>query len=186
MKDTIIKVGDILLAEPFMLDPNFRRAVVLLCSHDREEGSIGYILNRPLDMRIDELVEDFPEFDSYAFFGGPVQTDTIHYIHNQGDLVEGSIKVADGVYWGGDFEKLKFLIASGLVLPHNIRFFVGYSGWSEHQLDEEMEYGSWVLADMDANYLFKSRPDALWQQVMYNKGDAYTVISRMSELGNLN
>ncbi len=186
MKEPKVKIGDILLAEPFMLDPNFKRAVVLLCSHSHEEGSIGYILNRPLDMRIDELIDDFPEFDSMAFFGGPVQTDTIHYVHNLGELVEDSIKISDGVYWGGNFEKLKFLISSGLILPHNIRFFVGYSGWSESQLDDEMDYGSWVLADMHANYLFKTKPDELWQQVMYNKGDAYTVISQMPELSNLN
>ena len=168
-----------------MLDPNFKRSAVLLCEHN-EDGSVGFIMNKPLKMRIDELIDGFPEFDSEVFFGGPVQTDTIHYIHNVGDLVEDSVKVADGVYWGGDFEKLKFLIASNLVLPHNIRFFVGYSGWSEGQLNDEMGYGSWVLADMDANYLFKSEPKKLWTQVMYNKGDTYSVIAQMPETSNFN
>lgn len=172
--------GKILLAEPFMLDPNFKRSAVLLCEHN-EEGSVGFIMNKPLNMRIDELIEDFPEFDSEVFFGGPVQTDTIHYIHNVGELLEESVMVADGVYWGGDFEKLKFLITSELILPHHIRFFVGYSGWSGGQLDDEMIYGSWVLADMDANYLFKSEPQQLWRQVMRNKGDAYTVIAQLPE-----
>ena len=137
-------------------------------------------------MRIDELIEDFPEFDSEVFFGGPVQTDTIHYVHNVGSLLDESTKVTDGVYWGGDFEKLKFLITSNLILPANIRFFVGYSGWTEGQLRDEMVYGSWVVANMDANYLFKLRPDELWRQAMYNKGDAYTVIAQMSESSNLN
>lgn len=168
-----------------MLDPNFKRSAVLLCEHN-EDGSVGFIMNKPLKMRIDELIDGFPEFDSEVFFGGPVQTDTIHYIHNVGDLVEDSVKVADGVYWGGDFEKLKFLIASNLVLPHNIRFFVGYSGWSEGQLNDEMGYGSWVLAEMDANYLFKSEPKKLWTQVMYNKGDTYSVIAQMPETSNFN
>ena len=172
--------GKVLLAEPFMLDPNFKRSAVLLCEHNKE-GSIGFIMNKPLDMRIDELIEDFPEFDSEVLFGGPVQTDTIHYVHNVGELLEGSIKVFDGVYWGGDFEKLKFLISSDLINPEQIRFFVGYSGWSEGQLTDEMIYGSWVLANMDANYLFKSKPNQLWQQVMHNKGDAFTVIAQMPE-----
>lgn len=168
-----------------MLDPNFKRSAVLLCEHS-EEGSVGFIMNKPLNMRIDDLIDGFPEFDSEVFFGGPVQTDTIHYIHNVGSLVEDSIKITDGVYWGGDFEKLKFLITSNLILPKDIRFFVGYSGWTEGQLNDEMVYGSWVLADMDANYLFKSEPKKLWTQVMYNKGDAYTVIAQMPETSNWN
>lgn len=175
-----VKSGKILLAEPFMLDPNFKRSAVLLCEHS-DEGSVGFIMNKPLNMRIDELIEEFPEFDAEVFFGGPVQTDTIHYVHNVGELLEESIKVVDGVYWGGDFEKLKFLISSQLILPQNIRFFLGYSGWTEGQLLDEMVYGSWVLADMDANYLFNSKPDLLWQQVMYNKGNAYTVIAQMPD-----
>ncbi len=175
-----VKRGKVLLAEPFMMDPNFKRAAVLLCEHD-EEGSVGFIMNKPLHVRIDELIEGFLEFDAEVSLGGPVQTDTIHYVHNVGDLLEGSTKVIDGVYWGGDFDKLKFLIAQQLILPHNIRFFVGYSGWSEGQLADEMVYGSWVVADMDPNYLFKSSPDALWTQVMYNKGNAYTVIAQMPD-----
>ena len=87
------------MAEPFMLDPNFKRTAVLLCEHS-EESSIGFILNKKLDMRVDALVNDFPEFDATVFFGGPVQTDTIHYIHNLGDLLEDSRTVAKGVWWG--------------------------------------------------------------------------------------
>lgn len=180
-----IKDGIVLLAEPFMLDPNFRRAAVLLCEHS-PEGSLGFIMNRPTDRRIDELIEDFPEFDSTTFWGGPVQTNTIHYLHNVGSLLEDSIKIADGVFWGGDFEKLKFLINSGLVMPSNIRFFMGYAGWDEGQLIDEMATGSWVPADMHPNYIFKSKPEMLWQQVMYNKGDAYSVIAFMPDTANWN
>ena len=131
-------------------------------------------------------VSDFPEFDAEVFFGGPVQTDTIHYVHNLGEMLDDSVKVSNGVFWGGDFEKLKFLISKKLVLPHNIRFFVGYSGWSEGQLNNEMDYGSWVLADMHPNYLFKSKPQELWRLIMENKGDAYTVIAQMSDQVNYN
>lgn len=185
MVDKDVKIGNILLAEPFMLDPNFKRSAVLLCEHG-EEGSVGFIMNKPLNMRVDELIEDFPEFESEVFFGGPVQTDTIHYVHNVGDLLEDSIKVAEGVYWGGDFEKLKFLISSQLILPANIRFFVGYSGWSEGQLMDEMIFGSWIIADMDANYLFKSKPKRLWSQVMNDKGDTFTVIAQVPEVVSWN
>jgi putative transcriptional regulator len=177
----MVNIGKILLAEPFMLDPNFTRSAILLCDHNSEEGSIGFILNKPLQTNIDELIKDFPVFESEVFFGGPVQTDTIHYIHRVGDLLDDSIEISRGVYWGGDFDKLKFLVNSQLIQPHQIRFFVGYSGWSEGQLRSEMSYGSWLLADMDINYVFKFRPEELWQTIMYNKGNAYTVLAQLPE-----
>ena len=168
-----------------MVDMNFKRSAVLLCEHN-EEGSLGFILNKRLEMRVDELIADFPEFDAEVFFGGPVQTDTIHYVHNVGELLEESMMVAEGVFWGGNFEKLKFLITSQLIKPENIRFFVGYSGWSEGQLLDELTYGSWVVAEMDTNYRFKSKPEDLWQQIMGNKGDTYSVIAQMPDGANWN
>ncbi|MBK8492043.1 MAG: YqgE/AlgH family protein [Saprospirales bacterium] len=186
MESTELKSGQILISEPFMWDSNFKRSVVLLCDHTEEDGSVGFILNKPMEMRIDELVTDFPEFDAPVFFGGPVQTDTVHYIHAVGDLLEGSTKVAPGVYWGGDFEKLKVLIRSELIKPQDIRFFVGYSGWSEGQLQDELAVSSWVISDMHANYIFQSSPEELWKQVLTNLGDTYTVIAQMPDYVNWN
>ena len=177
--------GKILLSEPFMQDPNFKRAVVLLCEYT-EDSSIGFVLNKPLKMNIDELLADFPEFKSEVYFGGPVATDTIHYVHNVGNLLEESVEIEQGVFWGGNFEKLKFLIQSELIKSENIKFFVGYSGWSPNQLDEEIEYGSWVVADLHANYVFKSNHRKLWQEIMENKGDNYTVIAQMPDNANWN
>jgi len=185
MAQTKVNIGKILLAEPFMLDPNFKRSAVLICEHT-EQGSIGFIMNKPLEMRIDELIEDFPEFESEVLYGGPVQTDTIHYIHNVGELLEGSRKIAEGVYWGGNFEKLKFLITSELINPKNIRFFVGYSGWSDGQLEDEMGYGSWIVGNMHANYLFKTKSWKVWRQALQNKGDTYSVIAQMPDVQTLN
>ena len=185
MPEVKVNKGVILLAEPFLTDPNFRRSVVLLCEH-LPEGSLGFILNKPLKMNVDGLIAGFPEFKAEVHFGGPVSTDTIHYIHNLGNLLEDSVEVSRGVYWGGDFEKLKFLIQSELVKPHNIRFFVGYSGWSPGLLSEEMGYGSWVVADMHANYIFKSHPASLWKQVMANKGKNFEVIAQMPDNINYN
>lgn len=176
-----VKNGKVLLAEPFMADPNFKRSVVLICEHSKEDGTIGFILNKPIKMQISELIGNFPEFESEVYYGGPVSTDTIHYVHNVGDLLEESIEINRGVYWGGDFEKLKFLITSKLILPKNIRFFVGYSGWSPGQLRDELKYKSWVVSDMHANYLFKSKPHHLWQQVMHHKGDVFSVIAQIPE-----
>lgn len=182
---TALQNGSILLAEPFMMESAFRRAAVLLCEHN-EEGSLGFVLNKPLEMRVDELVADFPEFNSIVHYGGPVQTDTIHFIHSVGDLLENSTAILPGVYWGGSFDELKFLIRSELIKPNQIRFYIGYSGWSEGQLAEEMLRGSWVLANGDPNYIFKSSPKRLWKQIMHHKGDRYTVIAEMPDAPNWN
>ncbi|MFT4759470.1 MAG: putative transcriptional regulator [Paraglaciecola sp.] len=175
-----ISTGKVLLADPFMQDSNFKRAAILLTDYS-EDGSVGFILNKQLDMNIEALVADFPDFDSVVFYGGPVQTDTIHYIHNLGDVLEKSTKIGEDIYWGGDFKKLKVLIGAGVVQPENIRFYVGYSGWSEGQLEEELEGGSWVLADMDADYLFEGKHEELWTQIMNSKGNAFEVIAQMPE-----
>lgn len=178
--DQNIEKGTILLAEPFLVDPNFKRSAVLLCEHE-QEGSLGFILNKSLDMNITELIADFPDIESKVFYGGPVQTDTIHYIHNVGELLDDSLKVVPGVFWGGNFEKLKALISQGMVQSENIRFYVGYSGWSKGQLSEEMATGSWVTAEMYANYIFKENPKDLWSSVLNNKGDVWSVIAQMPD-----
>lgn len=97
------------MAEPFMLDPNFKRSVILICEH-ADHGTTGFILNKPLDMKIHELIADFPESKAPVHIGGPVAVDSVHYLHNVGDLLENSLEVSPGIYWGGDFEKLKFLL----------------------------------------------------------------------------
>lgn len=181
MKQSGIKVGDVLLAEPFMMDGNFKRGALLITEHADEKGSVGFVLNKRIDMQINDLIADFPEFDAGVYFGGPVATDTIHYLHNVGDLLDDSTEIVRGVYWGGSYEKLKFLVKSELIEPKNIRFFVGYSGWSEFQLAEEMEHGSWIKADMHANYLFKADPKKLWKDILINKGDAFGVIGHMPD-----
>ncbi len=186
MREHTVKRGTVLLAEPFMVDPNFKRAVVLVTEHNSEDGTIGFVLNKPIKMKINDLIEDFPEISSHVYVGGPVANETLHYLHDVGDILDGSIPVCDGVYWGGDYAKLKFLIKSKLIQPHNIRFFLGYSGWSPGQVYEELEYGSWVLADMDPNYAFKTRYREMWNKVMYNKGGQYTVIAEMPDYVYLN
>lgn len=180
MIDRKVIQGKVLLAEPFMMDTNFKRSVILVCEHENT-GSLGFILNKSLKMRISELISDFPDIDSYVYYGGPVQTDTIHYIHTEGHLFEDSQEIAKGIFWGGDFEKLKVLINSELITKENIRFFIGYSGWSESQLKEELKLGSWVIAEMNLNYLFKGGEKDLWSKVMKHKGDVFSVLANVSE-----
>ncbi|MBX2846245.1 MAG: YqgE/AlgH family protein [Saprospiraceae bacterium] len=177
-----VKVGDLLVAEPFLDDPNFKRSVVLVADHF-EDGSVGFVLNRPLRVNISSLISGFPKFPAQVFAGGPVQRDTVHYLHTVGEIIDGAKEIAKGIYWGGDFEKLKFLIQSEVISPHDIRFYLGYSGWGEGQLKEEREiYKSWIVADSDPNYVFYNTDKVnLWEQVLQHKGDTFSVISTMPD-----
>jgi len=175
-----IKPGVTLIAQPFMMDANFKRSVIGLCEHTEKDGTVGFILNKPMNMEITELMGDVETDEKFnVYYGGPVATDTLHYIHNVGDLLEESIKVADGIYWGGSFNKLKFLIDSHIIRPNNIKFYVGYSGWEAGQLNNELRTGSWIVSELYPNYIFKSKSKALWQLALGHKGDAYSVIAQI-------
>jgi putative transcriptional regulator len=181
-----VSKGHLLLAEPFMLDQNFRRAVILLCSHEDKMGTVGFILNKQLDLTVNELLNDFPEFEAPVYYGGPVATETIHYVHDKGDILDESEEVGEGICWGGDFDQLKFLIKSELIKPHNIRFYLGYSGWSAMQLKDELTYGSWIVSKMHPNHILKVHPNQLWKDVLIQKGNSYGVIGQMPDSFYLN
>ena len=138
------KKGRLLISEPFLADPYFRRTVVLLCEHN-SEGSFGFVLNKFIDVSVNDLVDDLPEFGHRISMGGPVQSGNLYYIHTLGEKIEGSVEIVKGVYMGGSFELLKLMLNSGQVDEDQVRFFVGYSGWGQDQLAEEMEDRSWLV-----------------------------------------
>lgn len=182
-----LQKGHLLLAEPYLDDPYFKRSVVLLTEHDNE-GSLGFKLNHITPLRLQEaLPMEFAEhFDAPIYLGGPVRTDAISYIHNVGELLEGSVRISAGVYFGGDFKQLKFLVEAQLIEPKHIRFFRGYSGWEAGQLATEFDEKTWVAADMHANYLFNTKPNTLWRTVMQHQGDTFSIIANMPEEINMN
>src|SRR5664279_3457863 len=125
--------GKLLVSEPFLNDPNFKRTIILLTEHS-EEGSVGFILNKPTDLKFNDTVDDFPDFDAPIYFGGPVQLNALQFIHKAGKVIEGSIEISDGLYWGGNFDSLRDLVEAHAVDPDDFRFFIGYSGWEDGQL----------------------------------------------------
>ena len=130
--------GILLIADPFLKDPNFLRTVVFLCEH-REEGSFGFVLNRKYENTLDELIPEVEGFKLPVFYGGPVQMDTIHFLHQYPVDIPGGEEVMKGVYWGGDFSKVVEMIKNGDMDFKKIRFYIGYSGWSDGQLSDEIK-----------------------------------------------
>ena len=114
------KQGNALLSEPFLLDPYFQRAVVLIAENN-EKGTVGFVLNNPLDLKVQDLITDFPEFKSPVYLGGPVEAQNLFFIHNKPQLIPGSMHIKDSIYWNGDFEILKSLIRKKLIQENDLR-----------------------------------------------------------------
>ncbi|MCW5908372.1 MAG: YqgE/AlgH family protein [Chitinophagales bacterium] len=181
-----IRAGKLLLSEPFMYDENFRRTVVLVCSHDEQNGTVGIILNKPINLRLNDVVEDFPPFKAKLFLGGPVATDTLQFLHSLGDEIEGSIKLSEHLYWGGNFEQLRNLVSAGKIKADDVHFYLGYSGWSAGQLLQEMKDNSWIIAKANYRHVFQSDTNLLWREVMKALGGIYSTMAGYPENPILN
>lgn len=168
--------GILLIAEPFLKDPNFMRTVVFLCDH-QEEGSFGFVINKLFDHTLDELMNDLDELKLPVFYGGPMQMDTIHFLHQYPDLIPGSYEVLDGIYWGGDFETAISMIRNGSISPDKIRFYIGYSGWGSGQLDDELREKSWLTVQGSRKLVFHKNANEIWKDALKVLGGEYEALA---------
>ncbi len=172
--------GDLLISEPFLTDLHFRRTVVLLGEHN-EEGSVGFILNRLLNIRSNEVVPGLLDIDFPLFYGGPVEPNTLHFIHTVGELIDGAQPIRNGIYWGGNIELINDLLARGTVQPNEFRFFVGYSGWAEGQLEEEMEQRAWWIGKAPTSLIFDDDLEHMWANVVKGLDEDYAYMANSPE-----
>lgn len=169
--------GDLLISEPFLPDPNFERTVILLCEHN-EEGSFGFVLNKPSLLKYNDVVEEAKEFDETLYVGGPVQQDTLHFVHREGNQIEGSLELVNGIYWGGNFEQLQIMIDSKQIHAPDYKFFIGYSGWGSGQLEAELKEKTWIISNQARpNQVFDITAEDLWKTVLNEMGGKYRMIS---------
>jgi putative transcriptional regulator len=178
------KKGRILVSEPFLQDTYFKRSIVLLTEHS-SDGSVGFVLNKPLDVKVNEVMNEFPSFKTTVSVGGPVSTNTIHYIHSLGNEIPNSVHVIDNIYWGGDFTVVKELIREGKIATNQIRFFLGYSGWQAGQLESELEQNSWLVTEIKSGSIMNHNND-LWKETLSQLGDKYKIWADFPENPGLN
>jgi putative transcriptional regulator len=167
--------GMLLIADPFLKDPHFTRSVALICEQDKE-GTVGFVLNKPFDENLDSLMSNFEGFPIPVFYGGPVQTNTLHFLHQCPELIPGGQKIMKGIYWGGDFEIASQLVKNNEIDLAKIRFFIGYSGWSKGQLKEELKEKTWITASATSNLIFHSSPDKIWRDSLRQLGGDYEMM----------
>ncbi|MCK0157103.1 YqgE/AlgH family protein [Cellulophaga sp. F20128] len=180
------KKGNLLIAEPSLTgDVSFNRSIVLLAEHNTD-GSVGFILNKPLQYTINDLVDDI-KASFKVYNGGPVEQDNLYFIHKVPHLIEDSVEISNGIFWGGNFEKIVDLINNEMITKEDIRFFLGYSGWDSFQLDDELSSKSWIVSHniYESDILLKSTT-ALWKEKMNELGGDYLLWSNAPENPALN
>jgi len=177
--------GRILISEPFLMDNYFKRSIVLITEHS-EEGTVGFVMNKPVNMKVNEIMSDFPAIDAVVSLGGPVQTNTLHYIHTLGDIIPNSMKVIENIYWGGEFEVIKRLLESGSLNNENIRFFLGYSGWQSNQLEDELSDNAWVVAEISPEEIMTPMNKYFWNKTLHRLGQKYKMWSNFPENPQMN
>lgn len=177
--------GRILISEPFLMDNYFKRSIVFITEHN-SEGTVGFVLNKPINMKVNEIMTDLPTVNTIVSLGGPVQTNTLHYIHMLGDIIPGSIKVLDNIYWGGEFDVIKRLLESGSLTSENIRFFLGYSGWQANQLEDELNDNAWVVADIHPDEVMSKMNKVYWNKTLNRLGKKFQMWSNFPENPQMN
>ncbi len=169
--------GSLLISEPFLDDDYFSRAVIYLCDHN-EDGSFGFVLNKYVETNLSESIKGFPTIDFKVSIGGPVDTSSLYYIHNFGDVLENALPIDQDLCIGGSFEDMKSVISKIPGRAKGIRFFIGYSGWTKGQLDQELKEKSWIVVNnVPSTVILNTENDALWKDLMERLGGKFSMMS---------
>jgi putative transcriptional regulator len=167
-----IQPGTILIADPFLKDPNFLRTVIFLCEH-KHEGSFGFVLNRQLEYVIGDLINDLTGCNFPVFYGGPVQQNTIHFLHRCPGLITGGEKITNDIFWGGEFDELVALLRKDKLSQTDVRLFLGYSGWGEGQLQNEFDEKTWLSTYSSEKLIFTEDINSIWKSALKQLGGEY-------------
>lgn len=167
--------GALLVAEPFLREQHFAHTVILLIDYAPASPSMGVVLNRLTAYTLQGLISGVEREDPIQVYcGGPMSCDRLFFIHTLGEAIPGSREVAPGVYIGGELDAVLDYINAGLPLDGYVRFFVGYSGWSPMQLDEELRDHVWAVTDPIApDSLLKGSEDKYWHRFVRKLGSPF-------------
>ena len=172
--------GDMLISEPYLNDYHFRRTVVLISDHN-DEGSVGFVMNRLVDLTTHDVIPGLMKYNFPLFFGGPVEPNTLHFIHRVGELIPGAQHIANGIYWGGDIEMIEALIDTNKAKQEEFKFFSGYSGWAAGQLEEEISQKAWWVGKASIDDVFDDDLDNMWRNIVKNMGDDFSYMADAPE-----
>lgn len=174
--DLTVAQGSLLAAGPDLLDPNFARAVVLVCQH-APQGAYGLVINRPSEYTAKEVLsghELLKTSDLRLFIGGPVALDGLQILHRVPEHIAGGVQLTNSLWIGGDLDAVgRYALSNPQEAARNVRLFVGYSGWGAGQLDVELATGSWLPAPGDVERVFQTDTAGVWRDVVSGLGGDY-------------
>lgn len=180
-----LKKGRILISEPLINDKTFFKSIILITYHSKIE-TLGLIINQPTKFYLNEMIDDINKSDFKLYLGGPVDQNTIQFIHTLGNLIKNSVEINKGLYWGGDFAIVRKLINNNQISPNDIKFFIGYSGWHKNQLENEINEKSWVLDNTSTKLCMQKSNSELWSRIAKKRGGEYAIWSNLPVNPNLN
>ena len=172
--------GSLLIANPVLPDPNFSRTVILLCDHD-EQGSFGLVINRSTQLKAPDLFININILKSYnekIYLGGPVSQSVVFFLCRSPSAAGKLDEVCSGVYLGSNLETLESLYASLENPEQDIRFYLGYSGWSGGQLAEEMAQNSWLVQKSNEQFIFLDSESLIWPKAVNSLGEKYQYLTK--------
>jgi len=173
-----LEKGKLLLSEPFLQDEFFTRSVILLCEHN-ETGSFGFVLNNYVEFSLKEISKSFINNMAKISLGGPVKKDNLFFIHTLGDLIPGSFHITDTLYLGGDHQLLIEEIKENPEWIDQVRFFLGYSGWDEGQLQAELDEKNWLVVDnVKTHQIMDTKNDDFWKDIMAIQSEKHKIMSQ--------
>jgi len=178
---TKILPGSILLAKPSLIgDAQFQRSVILIAEYNKK-GVVGFITNKPLSHTISEIIPEITE-EFRIYNGGPVEKESLYFLHTKPDLIPNSIKISDEVHWGGDFDAVIDLIINKKINSYEIKFFLGYTGWNYDQLHREISDNNWIVQNIaKVNTLITDNTDSFWKNTLLNLGGEYIIWANSPE-----
>ncbi|WP_290146543.1 YqgE/AlgH family protein [Paramuribaculum intestinale] len=160
--------GTLLVAEPFLKEECFAHSVIYIVDHASDSSSMGVVLNHITRHRLSDLIDGIDSaHDTPVFCGGPVGTNRLFFMHTLGDIIPQSQEIGSGMYIGGDFDYMRQYINAGYPTEGKIRFFIGYSGWSARQLEDEIQSNVWAVSGFkSAERLLKEHGDSYWHRTV--------------------
>lgn len=180
-----LEAGSFILSQPFLNDDSFKRAVCIICAHDKEEGSFGFIVNKISNFKLGDFIEELEHYNFPVYYGGPVASDTLYFLHDNQFNISEAKKISDDLYWGGDFEELKQALIAHDGKANNLKFIIGYSGWVEGQLRMEIIEDSWIVSNANVKYAYSDN-EYLWKEIMETMGELYVHLANSPEDPDLN
>jgi putative transcriptional regulator len=168
--------GSLLIAHPLLNDGFFNRSVIYLTNHN-DEGSLGFILNFKTQFKLRDVRPQVRNGNFPIYEGGPVAKDQLFFLHKLGEKLGDALHIKDNVWFGGDFGDLLHGIEHGTIKQSDVRFFVGYSGWGDGQLEKEIESKSWIMNDGSEKNIFIPDTDSLWKNSLQEKKPGYGIFA---------